>query len=335
MFPTKTWDSWPKRQEHALRHMRVLNDAAADGGHAGCIGWCMFDYPTHKDFGSGDRVCHHGVMDAFRNPKLAAYAYGSQADGKPVLAIGSSMDIGDYPGGQVGEVAVFTNADSVSLYKNGEFVTRLKQGKWKGLPHGPFLVDDTIGCLLETQEGFEKPKADLLRTCLLTIQKRGLSNLTPADMAKMGYAMVKYGIKYEDAVALYGKYVGNWGGEATLWRFDAEKDGIITRSITCGPSTRLRLEVTPSHTRLQERDTYDMALVRIRIVDEFGNVAPYAQLPVLFSLEGPGALVGPKVVTAEGGMCGTLLRTTGETGTARLTVVTSQTESVTVEFRIG
>ena len=57
--------------------------------------------------------------------------------------------------------------------------------------------------------------------------------------------------------------------------------------------------------------------------------------PVLFSLEGPGALVGPKVVTAEGGMCGTLLRTTGETGTARLTVVTSQTESVTVEFRIG
>ena len=335
MFPTKSWDPWPRRQEHALRHMRVLNDAAADGGHAGCIGWCMFDYPTHKDFGSGDRVCHHGVMDAFRNPKLAAYAYGSQADGKPVLAIGSSMDIGDYPGSQIGEVAVFSNADSVSLYKNGEFVTKLKQGKWKGLPHGPFVVDDTIGGLLESQEGFEKPKADLLRNCLLTIQKRGLSNLTPADMAKMGYAMVKYGIKYEDAVALYGKYVGNWGGEATLWRFDAEKDGIITRSITCGPSSRLRLEVTPSHTRLQEGDTYDMALVRIRIVDEFGNVAPYAQLPVLFSVEGPAALVGPKVVTAEGGMCGTLLRTTGDTGTARLTVVTSQTESVTVEFHIG
>ena len=65
------------------------------------------------------------------------------------------------------------------------------------------------------------------------------------------------------------------------------------------------------------------------------EAAGNAQLPVLFSLEGPGALVGPKVVTAEGGMCGTLLRTTGETGTARLTVVTSQTESVTVEFRIG
>ena len=42
--------------------------------------WCAFDYNTHKDFGSGDRICHHGVMDMFREPKFAAYAYASQAD---------------------------------------------------------------------------------------------------------------------------------------------------------------------------------------------------------------------------------------------------------------
>ena len=335
MFPTKAYDSWQKRQEHALRHLRVLNDAAADGGHAGCFGWCMFDYPTHKDFGSGDRVCHHGVMDAFRNPKLAAYAYASQSDRHPVLAVGSSMDIGDYPGGQVGDIFVFTNADSVSLYKNGVFVTKLKQGKWKGLPHGPMVADDTIGCLLETQEGFDKPKAELLRNCLLAIRKRGLGNLTPADVAKMGFAMVKYGIKYEDAVALYGKYVGNWGGESTIWRFDAEKNGMVVRSVTCGPSARLRLEALPSHRELREGNTYDMAAVRIRIVDEFGNVVPYGQLPVIFSVEGQAELVGPKVVTAEGGMCGTYIRTIGKKGTARLTMVTPQTEAVVIEFQIG
>ena len=43
MFPTKTYDTWAKRQEHALRHARVLNAALADGEHAGCFGWCMFD----------------------------------------------------------------------------------------------------------------------------------------------------------------------------------------------------------------------------------------------------------------------------------------------------
>jgi len=332
MFPTKACDPWEKRQEHALRHTRVQNDAMADGGHAGCFGWCMFDYPTHKDFGSGDRVCYHGVMDAFRNPKLAAYAYASQGESRPVLAMGSAMDIGDYPGGQVGEIQVFTNADTVKLYKNGHFVTELKEGNWKGLPHGPKVIDDTIGCLLETQEGFDKKKAALLRECLLSIQKKGLANLAPADMAKMGYAMVKYGMKYQDAVALYGKYVGNWGGEATVWRLDAEKDGSVVSSYTCCPSAKLHLEITPSHTQLKEGDTYDMASVRIRILDENGNVASYAQLPVQFTLEGPAELVGPGVVTAEGGMTGTYIKTTGQSGEIRLTITTAQTEPVTVDF---
>ncbi len=335
MFPTKAFDPWQRRQEHALRHMRVQNDAAADGGHAGCFGWCMFDYPTHKDFGSGDRVCYHGVMDAFRNPKLAAYAYAAQGESRPVLAMGSSMDIGDYPGGQTPDIQVFTNADRVSLYKNGSFVTTLEKGEWKGLPHGPMLLNDTVGCLLQTQEGFDEKKARLLRTCLLAIQKKGLANLTPADLAKMGYAMVKYGLKYEDALALYGKYIGNWGGEATLWRLEAEKDGEVVASCTCCPSAKLHLEATPSHTLLAEGDSYDMAAVRIRILDENGLIAPYAQLPVQLVLEGDARLVGPDVVTAEGGMTGTYIKTTGKTGAAKLTIATAQTEPVTVEFTIG
>ena len=335
MFPTKSYDPWEKRQEHALRHTRVQNDAAADGDHAGCFGWCMFDYATHKDFGSGDRVCYHGVMDAFRNPKLAAYAYASQGDSKPVLAVGSSMDIGDYSGGQIGDIYVFTNADSVSLYKNNHFVTTLEDGSWKGLPHGPKVLNDTIGCLLETQEGFDKKKADLLRSCLLAIQKKGLANLTPADMAKMGYVMMKYGMKYEDAVKLYGKYVGNWGGEATVWRLIAVKDGMVAATYTCSPGSRLHLEVIPSHTNLREGDTYDMASVRIRILDENGNVAPYAQLPVHLTLEGDAELVGPGVVTAEGGMTGTYVRTLGRSGEARLTISTAQTEDVTLIFKIS
>ena len=78
MYPTKPFDDGPHRQEHALRHVRVQNAAYASGEHAGCFGWCMFDYQTHKDFGSGDRICYHGVLDSFRNPKLAAAVYASQ-----------------------------------------------------------------------------------------------------------------------------------------------------------------------------------------------------------------------------------------------------------------
>ena len=195
-------------------------------------------------------------------------------------------------------------------------------------------IDDTIGCLLETQEGFDKKKADLLRTCLLTIQKKGLAGMNPADMAKMGYAMMKYGMKYEDAVKLYGKYIGNWGGEATLWRLIAVTDGLVAATYTCGPGSRLHLEVLPSHTHLQEGATYDMASVRIRILDEHGNIAPYAQLPVQLTLEGDAELVGPAVVTAEGGMTGTYIKTTGKTGEAKLTITTDQTEPVILIFKI-
>ena len=102
MYPTKPFDDGPHRQEHALRHVRVQNAAYASGEHAGCFGWCMFDYQTHKDFGSGDRICYHGVLDSFRNPKLAAAVYASQGDADPVLAVSSSMDIGDHPAGQLG-----------------------------------------------------------------------------------------------------------------------------------------------------------------------------------------------------------------------------------------
>ncbi|MBP5413704.1 MAG: glycoside hydrolase family 2 protein, partial [Lachnospiraceae bacterium] len=72
MFPTKAFDCEEHRAEHAMRHAKVLNDVNEQKDIAGRFGWCMADYTTHKDFGSGDRICYHGVMDMFRNPKMAA-----------------------------------------------------------------------------------------------------------------------------------------------------------------------------------------------------------------------------------------------------------------------
>ena len=60
----------------------------------------------------------------------------------------------------------------------------------------------------------------------------------------------------------------------------------------------------------------------------------YAQLPVRFTLEGPARLVGPEVVTAEGGMTGTYVKTVGRAGEARLTIHTDQTEDVTLIFKV-
>ena len=334
MFPTKSCDSWQHRQEHALRHARVLDAAMSNRDIAGCFQWCMFDYATHKDFGSGDRICYHGVMDSFRNPKLAAWTYASQGDSEPVLELGSSFDIGDYPGGQRGAVFAFTNADEIRLYKNEKFVKAFFPRDWDALPHGPIEIDDMIGDLLESEEGFEPKKADLIRDCLLSAEKNGFQSMPLFDKSKMAYAMMKYKLTYEQGVALYGKYVSNWGGESTRWRVDALRDGEVIKSRICTPGSQLHLEAKASRINLMEGECYDMALVRIRILDENGNLAPYAQLPVVLATEGVIHVEGPQVITAEGGMCGCLVRTDGWGGSGKLIIYTESGLETSIDFSV-
>jgi beta-galactosidase len=79
-FPTKTIDENERQREHTLRHARIHNQIGSDPQYSGGIGWCAFDYNTHANFGSGDRICYHGVTDIFREPKAAAGFYKSQCD---------------------------------------------------------------------------------------------------------------------------------------------------------------------------------------------------------------------------------------------------------------
>ena len=65
-------------REHTVRHARIHDQLASNPQYAGGIGWCAFDYNTHGNFGSGDRICYHGVTDIFREPKPAAGFYRSQ-----------------------------------------------------------------------------------------------------------------------------------------------------------------------------------------------------------------------------------------------------------------
>jgi beta-galactosidase len=79
-YPVKTIDDNVRHREHTIRHARVHDQLASNPQYAGGIGWCAFDYNTHSDFGAGDRICYHGVVDIFREPKPAAGFYKSQCD---------------------------------------------------------------------------------------------------------------------------------------------------------------------------------------------------------------------------------------------------------------
>jgi beta-galactosidase len=334
MFPTKPFDKWSLREEHALRHARVMDAALGSGEHAGVIQWCMFDYATHKDFGSGDRICYHGVMDAFRNPKLASYVYAIQGEEKDVLEISSTMDIGDYPGGTIGDFYVFSNADSVRLYKNDVFVKEYRRSRFRALKHGPLKIDDLIGDLLIHNEGFDKKKARDIHDALQILKKYGTEHFPPIQGLKIAATIKKYHVSDGEANRLYGKYVGNWGGEATVWRFDAIRNNEVVLSRKLCPNADLHLEVRNSSGVLKEGDTYDMAAVRIRVLDGNGNIAVYAQLPVSYEAEGVIEVVGPKTSVAEGGMTGAYVRSTGRKGKGRLTVHADGLEDVVIDYQV-
>ena len=334
MFPTKSFDTQVRRQEHALRHARVFSDAMADGQHTGVFQWCMFDYATHKDFGSGDRICYHGVMDSFRNPKLAASVYASQQDEEPILEISTSMDIGDYNAGNLPDFYAFTNADEVRLYKNDQFVSTFSHSAYSGLKHGPIRIDDTIGKLLETNEHFSKEKAADIRKCLLASKKYG-SNLPLRYRLLYAKMMFQYKLSYSDGVTLFGKYVSGWGSDSITWRFDAIKNGKVVKSIIKRPSTKLHLSYQVSRTSLVEGSCYDMSAIRIQVKDEYHNLASYAQLPLNLITTGPIEIVGPNTVVTEGGMTGTYIKTTGEEGDAVLTISTPDCSAITIHFTIS
>lgn len=144
MYPTKIYDQEQRQAEHVRRHLEVLNAAHGDPSISGAIGWCMFDYNTHKDFGSGDRICYHGVMDMFRQPKFAAYVYASQCEPSEevVMKPVTFWARGERNIGGVLPLIVLTNCDEVEL-KYGSLVKRVGPDRenFPHLPHPPVVID--------------------------------------------------------------------------------------------------------------------------------------------------------------------------------------------------
>lgn len=336
MYPTKAFDCEKHRQEHALRHANVLEAVAANEDIAGSFAWCMFDYNTHQDFGSGDRICYHGLMDMYRNPKLAAAVYASQGEGKVVLEAGSSMDIGEHPGCNRGDLYLFSNADSIRMYKNDRLIKEYtkEDSPYRHLAHGPILIDDFIGDRIAENEPFTPAQAALIKKALNLTARNGLSHMPAAAKRAALWLMLRYHMKPQEAVTLYNRYIGDWGGTATSYRFEAIKGGKVVKTVIKKPMSRVVLWTDVDHVVLREGVSYDTAAVRIRATDEYGNVLPYFQEPVTLWTEGPIRLIGPEVISLRGGMGGTYVRTTGECGEAELILVTPHAEEVQIAFRV-
>lgn len=144
MFPAKAWDHEERLIAHALLHARVQDLQMGNPRIAGAIGWCAFDYATHIEFGSGDRICYHGVMDTYRLPKWASYFYQSQLppEQKTVLQAATRWTMGERCGGGMDPLTIFSNCEAVEVIIGEHSLGRFEpdRASYPHLPHPPFVI---------------------------------------------------------------------------------------------------------------------------------------------------------------------------------------------------
>jgi len=143
-YPTKTIDQVERLTEHTIRHARVHDQLASNPQYAGGIGWCAFDYNTHGNFGSGDRICYHGVTDIFREPKPAAGFYKSQCDPSEEIVLEPAFHWarGDASVG-FSKAVVCSNCDHLKFYIDNKLVADVDPDRkqFAHLRYAPFVLE--------------------------------------------------------------------------------------------------------------------------------------------------------------------------------------------------
>src|SRR5246127_4187299 len=143
-YPTKTIDQVERLTEHTIRHARIHDQLASNPQYAGGIGWCAFDYNTHGNFGSGDRICYHGVTDIFREPKPAAGFYKSQCDPSEEIVLEPAFHWarGDASVG-FPKAVVCSNCDHLKFYIDTTMVADVDPDRkqFAHLRYAPFVLE--------------------------------------------------------------------------------------------------------------------------------------------------------------------------------------------------
>ncbi|MDD3422363.1 MAG: glycoside hydrolase family 2 TIM barrel-domain containing protein [Bacilli bacterium] len=323
MHPTKKFDPVPNRVDQALRHARVINDAMEYPQISGAIGWCFADYNTHKQFGSGDRICYHGVLDMYRLPKYAAYVYRSQTDEEPVLEVCSNLAIGDLDKMVQQPVVIFSNVDYIKLFKGEQEIGKILPDKehYPHLKHAPFIVHDLVGDIMAKKEGIEASDGEVIKALMLQIASHGFDSISLLQKSKMLKLLKKYNLTVADATRLYSTYFTNLALDgADYYRFVGMKDEKEVISKSVGVPHDCKYQIAISEPQFEEEGTYDVMKIDVTKVDQFGNQVDYANDIIRISAMGAVENIGPNTASLIGGSLSFYVRSKGLRGTATIKI---------------
>ncbi len=325
MYPTKTFDQECKRVEHAYRHLRVINEAFGLDEVSGAIGWCAFDYNTHSTFGSSDKICYHGVSDMFRNPKYAAYSYGSQKEAeKGIILEPISLGAkGERDGGAILPFSVLTNCDYIKVFKDEIYIDTYYPNKEKfpNLPHPPIEVTH----ILEMDSNLklkDEDKDELRKFALNKMENANLTNFTEEDYKYIEDFSNRVGAPVFKIMSIIYRIAGGWGDKENSLCI---KGFINHKEVASKDIGELRwmdkLCVIPDDFELSlNKSSYDATRVVVKLLDNMGEVMFFNNDLVEVEIDGPISILGPSKFGISGGSTAFWVRTHEKAGTCKIKV---------------
>ena len=325
MYPTKSFDQECKKVEHAYRHLRVINESFGLDEISGAIGWCAFDYNTHSSFGSGDKICYHGVSDMFRNPKYAAYSYASQKkveDGVVLepITLGAK---GERDGGAILPFTVLTNCDYIKIFKDGIYIDTYYPNKEKfpNLPHPPIEVSHILSMDSEISLT-EEAKKEIKDFVLNKLKDSNLTNLAEEDFKYIEEFSERVNIPVFKIMSLVYKLAGGWGDKENSLIIKGFIDNKEVASKEIGELRRMnKLEVKPDDLELSlDKTSYDATRIVVKLLDNLGEVLFLNNDFIEVEIDGPLSIMGPSKFGISGGITAFWVRTQGKKGLCKIKV---------------
>ena len=89
-----------------------------------------------------------------------------------------------------------------------------------------------------------------------------------------------------------------------------------------------------SHIRLEDKDSYDVAAVRMEAVDEYGNRLRYFNEPIMLKATGGVDIIGPAIISLKGGIGGTYVKTNRSSNEGMLIICAEQIGNAQISFTI-
>lgn len=323
MRPNKPTSDIELQRHVALRHARVIDDCFKYDTLSGCIGWCFVDYYTHVDFGTGDHICYHGVMDMYRNKKLSASTYEAQQDIVPVMEILSNLRPGDYQEATYQDIYINTNCDYVLLYKNEELVGSFVPDKkhYKYMKHPPIYIDDIMGQTFNDDRFNEKERKNIAKIFSYA-GIYGFGHLPLNYKLKMSMIALKHHLNWDQIMEIWNKHISSWGGKALSFTFKGIKNNksVIEKSVY--PSLSFHYEVNTPRKELIIGDTYDVLPIQVRFLDQNNTLMNYASRVIEVSTSGPIEIIGGNTHSLLNGQITLYVRSSDIKGKAKVTIKT-------------